>query len=60
VVRLLLQQERHLKLETFAILLLSTPKKTLIVLQGTIVDWIQKEKESQLAALQLRQKFQIM
>jgi hypothetical protein len=31
-----------------------------VQLQGTIVDWIQKEKESQLAALQLHQKFQIM
>jgi hypothetical protein len=31
-----------------------------VQLQGTIVDWIQKEKEKQLAALQLHQKFQIM
>jgi len=31
-----------------------------VQLQGTIVNWIQKEKEKQLAALQLHQKFQIM
>jgi hypothetical protein len=31
-----------------------------VQLQGTIVDWIQKEKEEQLATLQLHQKFKIM
>ena len=28
-----------------------------VQLQGTIMDWIQKEKEKQLAALQLHRKF---